>query len=84
MSGIWEHLDRIIDTGVVIAPAFWWLARWIRRIGITAAFTKEVATVHLPHIYTRQKRHDEQLGIEVADHPNIGYVNGTPPAARIP
>jgi hypothetical protein len=76
MTNLWDHAERIIDLAAVVAPALWWLRKWLRRIENSTSFAKDVAKTHLPHIYWRLRRSDDALKLEVVEHPDIVFVNG--------
>lgn len=76
MTNLWDHAGRIGDTLAVVGPAAYWIMRHLRKIINAATFTGDVATKHLPHIYSRLRGHDEMLGIVPPDHPDIVWRNG--------
>lgn len=52
-----------------------WLYRRIRNDEMTRAFVEDMATNHLPHIYSVLERLCEQKGIERAALPPIRWVD---------
>jgi hypothetical protein len=52
-----------------------WLHRRIRSDEITRAFVEDIATNHLPHIYTLLERICEQQGIDRSPIPSIRWVD---------
>jgi hypothetical protein len=77
MDLLWQHLNRIADTLVVIGPLVLFGYRWIRRISLDAGFTRTVAKTHLPHIYGRLHALDGE------EHPSIVYINGGGTSERV-
>lgn len=71
-----EFLAHVAEIAIVVVPCFLWFMRWTRKLETTIALTAQIASEHLPFIYTRLKRHDNALGIENPEHPNIGVING--------
>ena len=81
---VYNHMRALID------PYWWtvgsasivqfvlflrWLYRRVRNDEMTRAFVEDMATNHLPHIYSLLERLCEQRGIERAPLPPIRWVD---------
>jgi hypothetical protein len=52
-----------------------WLHRRMRNDEITRAFVRDVATNHLPHIYSALQKIAAQQGIELDETPLVQFVD---------
>jgi len=78
METLLSHLGNMGDFLAVIVPCFLWFRSWAKNLETTVGLTKQVATTHLPFIYSRLGEHDNALGLRSPDHQNIGFIpNGS-------
>jgi hypothetical protein len=59
-----------------------WLHRRMRNDEITRAFVRDVATNHLPHIYSALQKIAAQQGIELDETPLVQFVDLNHPPTR--
>ena len=52
-----------------------WLHRRMRNEEITRTFVRDIATNHLPHIYTALQKIAAQQGIELDETPMVRFVD---------
>ncbi len=79
---LYDHLGHIVDLALLLIPFAVWLNRWAGKIERSTKFTKDVATIHLPHIYKRLRDHDLTLGLIPDEHPDIRWMNGSTPSEQ--
>lgn len=51
-----------------------WTYRRVRNRQINEAFIEEMATVHLPYLYRAVVALCDKSGVDIGDHPNIGFL----------
>jgi len=73
------HLSGVLTaivTGCVQFVLFLrWLHRRMRNDEISRAFIRDIATNHLPHIYTALQKIATQQGIELDETPMVRFVD---------
>ncbi len=52
-----------------------WLHRRMRNDEITRAFVRDIATNHLPHIYSALREIAQQQGIELTEPPLVRFID---------
>ena len=68
-------LTTIIPVLVQFVIFLRWLHRRMRNEEITRAFVRDIATNHLPHIYTALQKIAAQQGIELDETPMVRFVD---------
>ena len=68
-------LTAIISTGVQFILFLRWLHRRMRNDEITRAFVRDIATNHLPHIYSALQEIAAEQGIELDETPLVRFVD---------
>jgi len=68
-------LTAIVSVGVQLVVFLRWLHRRMRDDEINRAFIRDVATNHLPHIYSALRDIAQQQGIELEDPPLVRFVD---------
>ena len=72
MSPAW--ISTLCVVGAQAVVFFRWLHRRMRDDEINRAFVRDVATNHLPHMYSIMKQLAEAQGIEIAEPPPVRWV----------
>jgi hypothetical protein len=72
LSGV---LTAIVTGAVQFVLFLRWLHRRMRNDEISRAFIRDIATNHLPHIYTALKKIATQQGIELDETPMVRFVD---------
>ena len=77
-------LTAIIPVAVQFVLFLRWLHRRMRNDEITRAFVRDIATNHLPHIYTALQKIAAQQGIALDETPLVQFVdlNGRRPRSN--
>ena len=72
-------LTAVFSAGVQFVLFLRWLHRRMRDDEIVRAFVRDIATNHLPHIYSALREIAAQQGIDAPETPIIRFVdfNGT-------
>jgi hypothetical protein len=68
-------LTALFPIGVQFVLFLRWLHRRMRNDEITRAFVRDIATNHLPHIYSALREIAAQQGIELEDPPLVRFVD---------
>jgi hypothetical protein len=68
-------LTTVIPVAVQFVVFLRWLHRRMRNEEITRAFVRDIATNHLPHIYTALQKIAAQQGIELDETPMVQFVD---------
>jgi len=68
-------LTAIFSTGVQFVLFLRWLHRRMRNDEITRAFVRDIATNHLPHIYSALQKIAAEQGIELDETPLVRFVD---------
>ncbi len=73
------HWSAILTAFVPVAVQFVlflrWLHRRMRNDEITRAFVRDIATNHLPHIYSALRQIAEEKGIELEEPPLVRFID---------
>lgn len=69
-----------VDSGAVAAAlailaGFRWLMRKWRSASIEEVFIRDMATNHLPHIYTALELIGGRVGVEIGESPQIRFLD---------
>jgi len=64
-----------VATFVLLVAGFKWAWRRVRRCDIEHVFIRDMATNHLPHIYTALELIGEKLEVPIADSPQIKFLD---------
>ncbi len=67
-------LTALVPVGVQFVLFLRWLHRRMRNDEIVRAFVHDIATNHLPHIYSALRQIAEQKGIELQEPPLVRFV----------
>ncbi len=67
-------LTALLPVGVQFVLFLRWLHRRMRNDEITRAFVRDIATNHLPHIYSALRDIAQQQGIELSEPPLVRFV----------
>ena len=82
----WPSDPGVFAVAVPIAVQFVvflrWLHRRMRNDEITRAFVRDVATNHLPHIYSALQKIAAQQGITLDETPLVQFVDLNGPRAK--
>ncbi len=68
-------LTTIVTVGVQFVVFLRWLHRRMRKEEIAHAFILDIATNHLPHIYTALHEIAKRQGIKLPDTPMVRFVD---------
>ena len=68
-------LAALVSVGVQLVVFLRWLHRRMRDDEINRAFVRDVATNHLPHIYSALRQIAAEQGIELEDPPLVRFVD---------
>jgi hypothetical protein len=68
-------LAALVPVGVQFVLFLRWLHRRMRNDEITRAFVRDIATNHLPHIYSALREIAQQQGIELSEPPLVRFVD---------
>ena len=68
-------LATLISVAVQFVVFLRWLHRRMRNEEITRAFVRDIATNHLPHIYTALQQIASRQGIELDETPLVRFVD---------
>ena len=68
-------LATLIPVAVQFVVFLRWLHRRMRNDEITRAFVRDIATNHLPHIYSALQKIAAQQGIELDETPLVQFVD---------
>jgi hypothetical protein len=68
-------LTAIVSFGVQLVLFLRWLHRRMRDDEIVRAFVRDIATNHLPHIYSALQQIAKQQGIELDETPLVRFVD---------
>jgi hypothetical protein len=68
-------LTAIVPVAVQFVLFLRWLHRRMRNDEITRAFVRDIATNHLPHIYTALHAIARKQGIEPSEPPLVRFVD---------
>ena len=73
------HWSTLLTAFIPVAVQFVlflrWLHRRMRNDEITRAFVRDIATNHLPHIYSALRQIAEEKGIELEEPPLVRFVD---------
>lgn len=72
MNPAWISALVVVGTQAVVF--FKWLHRRMRDDEINRAFVRDVATNHLPHLYSAMKQLAEAQGIELTEPPAVKWL----------
>jgi hypothetical protein len=67
-------LAALVPVGVQFVLFLRWLHRRMRNDEIVRAFVRDIATNHLPHIYSALRQIAEEKGIVLTEPPLVRYV----------
>jgi len=65
----------IASAGVQFVLFLRWLHRRMRNDEIVSAFVRDIAAIHLPHIYTALHEIGKRQGIELPESPLVRFVD---------
>ena len=68
-------LTAVFSVGVQFVLFLRWLHRRMRNDEIVRAFVLDIATNHLPHIYTALQKIAAEQGIELDETPMVRFVD---------
>jgi hypothetical protein len=68
-------LTAVVSAGVQFVLFLRWLHRRMRNDEIVRAFVRDIATNHLPHIYSALRQIAEQQGITLEEPPLLRFVD---------
>ena len=68
-------LATLVPVAVQFVIFLRWLHHRMRNDEITRAFVRDIATNHLPHIYTALQKIAAQQGIELDETPLVQFVD---------
>lgn len=76
MSIHWSAiLTALVPVGVQFVLFLRWLHRRMRNDEITRTFVRDIATNHLPHIYSALRQIAEKKGIELDEPPLVRFID---------
>jgi hypothetical protein len=76
MSAHWYGiLTAVASAGVQFVLFLRWLHRRVRDDEIIRAFVRDIASNHLPHIYSALRDIAQQQGIELQEPPLVRFVD---------
>lgn len=76
MSIHWSAiLTALVPVGVQFVLFLRWLHRRMRNDEITRTFVRDIATNHLPHIYSALRQIAEEKGIELDEPPLVRFID---------
>lgn len=70
----WTAVGALVVLGTQAIVFFRWIARRMRDDDIARAFLKDLATVHLPHLYGSMQKLAEVQGVELDPQPLVQFV----------
>jgi hypothetical protein len=68
-------LAALVPVSVQFVVFLRWLHRRMRNDEITRAFVRDIATNHLPHIYSALREIAQGQGIELSEPPLVRFVD---------
>jgi len=68
-------LTTLVPVGLQFIVFLRWLHRRMRNEEIVRAFVRDIATNHLPHIYTALQQIASRQGIELDETPMVQFVD---------
>jgi hypothetical protein len=68
-------LAALVPVGVQFVLFLRWLHRRMRNDEINRAFVRDIATNHLPHIYSVLREIAQRQGIELSEPPLVRFVD---------
>ena len=68
-------LATVVPIAVQFVVFLRWLHRRMRNEEITRAFVRDIATNHLPHIYTALQKIAAEQGITLEETPMVRFVD---------
>jgi hypothetical protein len=68
-------LTAVVSAGVQFVLFLRWLHRRVRNDEIVRAFVRDIATNHLPHIYSALRQIAEEQGITLEEPPLLRFVD---------
>jgi hypothetical protein len=68
-------LSALVPVAVQFVLFLRWLHRRMRNDEITRAFVRDIATNHLPHIYSALREIAQQQGIELSEPPLVRFID---------
>jgi hypothetical protein len=68
-------LTAVVSAGVQFVLFLRWLHRRVRDDEIVRAFVRDIATNHLPHIYSALRQIAEEQGITLEEPPLLRFVD---------
>jgi len=68
-------LTTLVPVAVQFVIFLRWMHRRMRNDEITRAFVRDIATNHLPHIYTALQKIAAQQGIELDETPLVQFID---------
>ena len=68
-------LAALLPVAVQFVLFLRWLHRRMRNDEITRAFVRDIATNHLPHIYSALQQIAREQGIELTEPPLVRFVD---------
>jgi hypothetical protein len=68
-------LTALVPVAVQFVLFLRWLHRRMRNDEIVRAFVRDIATNHLPHIYSALRDIAQEQGIELRDPPMVRFVD---------
>jgi len=68
-------LTALVPVAVQFVLFLRWLHRRMRNDEITRTFVRDIATNHLPHIYSALRDIAQQQGIELSEPPLVRFVD---------
>ena len=68
-------LTAVVPVGVQFVLFLRWLHRRMRNDEIVSAFVRDIAAIHLPHIYQALHEIAKQQGISLPETPMVRFVD---------
>jgi len=68
-------LAAVASAGVQFVLFLRWLHRRMRNDEIVSVFVRDIAAIHLPHIYTALHEIGKRQGIELPETPMVRFVD---------
>ena len=68
-------LTAVVSAGVQFVLFLRWLHRRMRNDEIVSAFVRDIAAIHLPHIYTALHEIGKRQGINLPETPMVHFVD---------